>query len=75
MRSQPPRGGYLPERAVASVANRRLSSHMVPTRIGCVGGQPVSIHPYGILFAAIEDTVTSVAKSSSSSRIGDYYYQ
>ncbi len=64
MRSQLHRGGYLLERSVASVANRRLSSHRGLTRIGCVGGQPVSIHPQGILFAVIEESITSVANSS-----------
>ncbi len=69
MRSQPLRWGYLHERSVASVANRRLSSHRGLTRIGCVGGQPVSIHPQGILFAAIGETVTLVANSSLSSHL------
>ena len=70
MRSQPPRGEYLPERSVASVANRRLFSHRGLTRIGCVGGQLVSIHPQKILFAAIGESVTSVANSSLSSLLG-----
>ncbi len=66
VRSQQIRGGYLPERSVASVANHRSSSHDGLRHIGCVGNQPVSVHPQGILFAAIEETDRSVANSSLS---------